>query len=66
MSQYPVPPPSYGSTQPKDNARHDDSRDPLLGSSSRTGGAYFDQPQAGDVPDDFKVCYQLSGLQCVK
>ncbi|KAK0476695.1 UPF0005-domain-containing protein [Armillaria novae-zelandiae] len=50
MSQYPVPPPSYGAT-PKAN-RTNDPRDPLVGSSS--GGAFYDQPEAGDLPDDFK------------
>ncbi|KAF5380269.1 hypothetical protein D9757_008200 [Collybiopsis confluens] len=54
MSQYPVPPPSYGSASPtKYNNSREESRDPLLGGPS-SGGAYFDQPQAGDVPDDFK------------
>ncbi|KAF9067755.1 glutamate binding protein [Rhodocollybia butyracea] len=53
MSQYPVPPPSYGSApSPKQSNSRDESRDPLLGSSS--GQAFFDQPEAGDIPDDFK------------
>ncbi|KAG7098372.1 hypothetical protein E1B28_000330 [Marasmius oreades] len=61
MSQYPVPPPSYQTTQPSPAKSgrqlfRDDSRDPLLGNSSRTaGGAFYDQPEAGDLPDDFKV-----------
>ncbi|PBK73626.1 glutamate binding protein [Armillaria solidipes] len=50
MSQYPVPPPSYGAT-PKAN-HSNDPRGPLVGSSS--GGAFYDQPEAGDLPDDFK------------
>ncbi|KAF5355576.1 hypothetical protein D9758_006373 [Tetrapyrgos nigripes] len=60
MSQYPVPPPSYGSTAPKNSNYRDEARDPLLGSSSRGGGAYFDQPEAGDVPDDFKYGVTVS------
>lgn len=56
MSQYPVPPPSYGSAtpSPKQGNLGDESRDPLLGSSA-SGRAFFDQPEAGDIPDDFKV-----------
>ncbi|KAJ3881122.1 UPF0005-domain-containing protein [Lentinula edodes] len=55
MSQYPVPPPSYGSAtpSPKQGNLGDESRDPLLGSSA-SGRAFFDQPEAGDIPDDFK------------
>ncbi|KAJ7703036.1 inhibitor of apoptosis-promoting Bax1-domain-containing protein [Mycena rosella] len=56
MSQYSVPPPSYGAgatPKPGPSAR-DESREPLLGSSSHSGGGIFDQPEAGDVPDDFK------------
>jgi len=58
MSQYPVPPPSYGAygasgSSPKPNSR-DETQEPLLGSSSHSGGGIFDQPEAGDVPDDFK------------
>ncbi|KAF4598069.1 hypothetical protein EYR38_006463 [Pleurotus pulmonarius] len=51
MSQYPVPPPSYGSTPAKPNYR-DDVNEPLLGGPS--GSAIYDQPAPGDVPDDFK------------
>ncbi|KAE9392271.1 UPF0005-domain-containing protein [Gymnopus androsaceus JB14] len=52
MSQYPVPPPSYGSASPspKQGNGRDESRDPLIGSSS---GGFFDQPE-DDIPDDFK------------
>ncbi|KIK69234.1 hypothetical protein GYMLUDRAFT_35303 [Collybiopsis luxurians FD-317 M1] len=55
MSQYPVPPPSYGSapSSPKYNHSRDASRDPLLGGPS-SAGAFFNQPEPGDVPDDFK------------
>jgi len=54
MSQYPIPPPSYGSASPspKRSNFRDEARDPLIGSSS--GGAYFDQPDERDIPDDFK------------
>ncbi|KAF9264100.1 glutamate binding protein [Marasmius fiardii PR-910] len=66
MSQYPVPPPSYQATpsSPRKNGYQsvrDDSRDPLLGNSSRTGGgAFYDQPEAGDLPDDFKYGVTVS------
>lgn len=60
-SQYPVPPPSYGSAAPA--AKHNnnyfeerEAQEPLLGSSSRGAGGYYDQPAQGDIPDDFKVC----------
>jgi len=53
MSNYPVPPPSYGSgSNPKPT--RDEAQQPLLGSSSHNGGGIFDQPEADDVPDDFK------------
>ncbi|EIM82801.1 UPF0005-domain-containing protein [Stereum hirsutum FP-91666 SS1] len=59
MSNYPVPPPSYGSTTPtKPHAQ--ESAEPLLGgqryneSGPSSGGAFYDQPAAGDLPDDFK------------
>lgn len=61
MSQYPVPPPSYGSagtTGPKPNQYFNEreAQEPLLGSSSRSGaGGIYDQPAHDDVPDDFKV-----------
>ncbi|KAG5638323.1 hypothetical protein H0H81_000741 [Sphagnurus paluster] len=60
MSQYPVPPPSYGTTgtSQKPNNNYFDNgqaREPLLGSSSsNSAGAYFNQPAQGDLPDDFK------------
>ncbi|KAJ7780501.1 glutamate binding protein [Mycena maculata] len=53
MSEYPVPPPSYGASTTHKPTTRDDTREPLLGSSSQ-GGGIFDQPEAGDVPDDFK------------
>jgi len=58
MSNYPVPPPSYGQANTQKSTYHsvDDTREPLLGSSSRGGGGgIYDQPSAGELPDDFKV-----------
>lgn len=59
MSQYPVPPPTYGSaaSSPKSTNVWSDreAHDPLLGSSSRGAGGIYDQPAHGDLPDDFKV-----------
>jgi protein lifeguard len=55
MSTYPSQaPPTYGAASaPKPNAGNE-SREPLLASSSRGGGAFYDQPD-DDLPDDFKV-----------
>ncbi|KAI5889284.1 UPF0005-domain-containing protein [Schizophyllum commune H4-8] len=58
MAQYPQQaPPSYGATSPT-KPSSDEARDPLLGaaSSSAAGmrGAIYDQPDFGDLPDDFK------------
>jgi hypothetical protein len=56
MSQYPVPPPSYGSTSPSPKspnsqlhagARYQDMPGPSAG--------IYNQPAPGDLPDDFKV-----------
>jgi hypothetical protein len=57
MSQYPVPPPSYGTQKPSNNYFEErEAQQPLLGGSSRNGpGGIYDQPAHGDVPDDFKV-----------
>lgn len=66
MSQYPVPPPSYGSagtTGPKPNQYFNEreAQEPLLGSSSRSGaGGIYDQPAHDDVPDDFKYGVTVS------
>ena len=52
MTNYPVPPPAYG----PQNHSGGSTREPLLGSSSRGGGGgIYNQPQQGDLPDDFKV-----------
>lgn len=55
MTSYPVPPPSYGAANGSPRrASFDETRDPLLGASGSRNG-YYDQPEAGDIPDDFKV-----------
>ncbi|KAI0298534.1 UPF0005-domain-containing protein [Russula brevipes] len=55
MSQYPVPPPSYGSTSPSPKSpnapiysgnRYQDEPGPSVG--------IYNQPAPGDLPDDFK------------
>jgi hypothetical protein len=54
MSNYPVPPPSYGTSDPRKN--NNEVQEPLLGESSRGGfGGFYDQPASGELPDDFKV-----------
>jgi hypothetical protein len=54
QTQYPAPPPAYGSgSTPK--PYRDNASSPLLGSPrAGTSNAIFDQPEEGDVPDDFK------------
>ena len=52
MSNYPVPPPIYAPAPKNYNAG--DSREPLLAGPSSAGGIY-DQPNPGELPDDFKV-----------
>src|ERR1700742_2891088 len=56
MSQYPIPPPSYGSTSPSPRSpkaqiyssnRYQDEPGPSVG--------IYNQPPPGDLPDDFKV-----------
>ena len=54
MSNYSVPPPSYGTTDGRRNGH--DSQEPLLVQGSRDGfGGFYDQPAPGELPDDFKV-----------
>ncbi|KDR75125.1 hypothetical protein GALMADRAFT_98318 [Galerina marginata CBS 339.88] len=66
MSNYPVPPPAYGpgGSNPKSNYNSvdDESREPLLAGSSRSGGGggIYDQPNQGDLPDDFKYGVSVS------
>ena len=61
MSQYPVPPPSYGATvpSPKSPTAGDSLREPLLGSprfeAGSSSGGIYNQPSPGELPDDFKV-----------
>ncbi|KAI0085109.1 UPF0005-domain-containing protein [Irpex rosettiformis] len=62
-TNYTQPPPTY--TGPKNTSRgRDEAEQPLLspmpGSSS---GAYFDQPEAGDIPDDFKASTIISAIE---
>ncbi|KIJ68051.1 hypothetical protein HYDPIDRAFT_83929 [Hydnomerulius pinastri MD-312] len=61
-SQYPVPPPVYqpsGSSSKPTFAR-DDASEPLLGRSRSPGGGIYDQPEQGDLPDDFKYGVTVS------
>ncbi|KAF7782226.1 hypothetical protein Agabi119p4_1602 [Agaricus bisporus var. burnettii] len=57
---YPVPPPSYGTTNAQQ--AEDDHGEPLLANSSRAaaGGGIYNQPAAGDIPDDFKYGVSVS------
>ena len=64
-SNYTVPPPSYAGPKSKQSSATPDQEaaQPLLGpaaGSSSGFGSYYDQPEAGDVPDDFKVTLGLS------
>ncbi|KIY72649.1 UPF0005-domain-containing protein [Cylindrobasidium torrendii FP15055 ss-10] len=57
QTQYPIPPPSYGATPSSPRKSNDSAREPLLpqGQSSHSnGGAFYEQPEFGDLPDDFK------------
>ena len=62
-SNYTVPPPSYTGPQNKLSSvpPEQEAAQPLLGGSaagpSSGFGGYYDQPEAGDVPDDFKVVH---------
>ncbi|PPQ93189.1 hypothetical protein CVT25_007946 [Psilocybe cyanescens] len=69
MSNYPVPPPAYGPTGANKTQNYysiqEESREPLLpaqAGSSRNGGTggYYDQPNEGDLPDDFKYGVSVS------
>lgn len=61
MSNYTAAPPSYQAVSPTKAARDEEAAEPLLNSrAGPSGGAYFDQPSADDLPDDFKVCKALS------
>ncbi|ETW80690.1 hypothetical protein HETIRDRAFT_410024 [Heterobasidion irregulare TC 32-1] len=66
MSQYPVPPPSYGATvpSPKSPTAGDSLREPLLGSprfeAGSSSGGIYNQPSPGELPDDFKYGVTVS------
>jgi hypothetical protein len=68
MSNYPVPPPSYGQGTPAKGQNYHsidtESREPLLAGSSRDAhngpGGFYDQPGQGDLPDDFKYGVSVS------
>ncbi|KAI0755911.1 hypothetical protein BC629DRAFT_1553351 [Irpex lacteus] len=52
-TNYTQPPPSY--TGPKNNSGRDEAEQPLLSPApGPSSGAYYDQPELGDIPDDFK------------
>ncbi|KAF8871871.1 inhibitor of apoptosis-promoting Bax1-domain-containing protein [Gymnopilus junonius] len=63
MSNYPVPPPAYGSAGSPKRANYqgvdEEAREPLLASTSAGGGIY-NQPAQGDLPDDFKYGVSVS------
>jgi hypothetical protein len=55
-SQYPQAPPTYQPASPYRDAPEAGPASPLLGRQSRGGaGGIYDMPEAGDLPDDFKV-----------
>ncbi|KAI0032109.1 UPF0005-domain-containing protein [Vararia minispora EC-137] len=59
MSDYPVPPPSYGTTVPSPKRSNlTEDAEPLLASERYAGpssaNAIYQQPAFGDIPDDFK------------
>ncbi|KAJ3576755.1 hypothetical protein NP233_g198 [Leucocoprinus birnbaumii] len=59
MSNYPVPPPSYGTNDGRRGAN--ESQEPLLAESSRGNfGGFYDQPASGELPDDFKYGVSVS------
>jgi len=58
---YPVAPPSYRPGSPaKVGDLSPEAAQPLLGQSSRSAGGIFDQPDNGDLPDDFKYGVSVS------
>jgi protein lifeguard len=61
MSQYPIPPPSYGSTSPSPKSPNP----PIYSGVSYhdepgSSAGIYNQPAADDLPDDFKVGSLLS------
>ncbi|KAJ6586425.1 UPF0005-domain-containing protein [Mycena vulgaris] len=70
MSQYPVPPPTY-STHAKDAPEFNPwvgkfETVPLLASLGSHGGGVFDQPDASDVPADYRTTVSESAPQIRK
>jgi len=62
MSQYPVPPPSYGSTSPSPkspNAQINSGTRYQYHDEPGSSAGIYNQPAPGDLPDDFKVGYRL-------
>lgn len=61
-TNYTQPPPSYSgpTNKPSSVPSDEEAGQPLLGSprAGTSSGAYYDQPLAGDVPDDFKVRFR--------
>ncbi len=56
MSQYPIPPPSYGSTAPSPKSPNDPLRAGIRYQDEPGPSAgIYNQPAPGDLPDDFKV-----------
>jgi len=61
MSNYPIPPPSYGSADPSPKRTNfGEDAEPLLGgerfaaAGPSSANAIYQQPAFGDIPDDFK------------
>jgi len=59
MSQYPVPPPSYGAAGQNKNNIREEVREPLLAEAG-TSNAFYNELGRGDVPDDFKYGVTVS------
>jgi len=61
MSNYTTAPPSYQAVSPT-KAHDEEAGQPLLSprAGPSGGGAYFDQPEADDLPDDFKYGTSVS------
>lgn len=62
-SYNPAPPPAYQATGSSRKPLIDpefDAAEPLLGRARSPGGGFYDQPEQGDVPDDFKYGVTVS------
>ena len=56
MSQYPIPPPSYGSTSPSPKSPNAPLRAGVrYHDEPGSSAGIYNQPAPGDLPDDFKV-----------